>query len=875
MKKRFILAITAVFLILNCFVVFAEETEDYQYEVRDGKAVLTSYLGTDPILEIPLEIEGYTVIGLEGTFKENRFVQEITISDGIEFLGEKTFYRCRNLEVVNLPDSIIEMGGNCFSESAIKEIYIPSGLKELPLGAFSSCEELEKVDFSNSNVEIISQAVFFNCSSLVEVNIPNTVTEIGDGAFGLCNSLEVFIVPENIKTIVYNVWPVVYGNNLKLIINLSNKEFDRALFDNKERDYAWFTTEDGYELAEYLPVNSTIYRRKKDSAQKYVDEYLRIIENLQISMEDANTKEEVKEYILSKKPTPQFSTINCEIEISSFYAAKEGDEYRTEGSVGYATLRIKAVNSAIEYDEGYSYTSINIIPIPYKEEEKPSEEESTDGGEEETTDNNQETTDDGGEEETTDNNQETTDDGGEEGTTDNNQETTDNGGEEETTDNNQETTDNEEESTENKPDETTDSSQEEETSSNNDKNVIKVYFEQVLQSIPDEISMKEVNAEEEASAYVKGFFDETLIDKYKLDISIESFRDAERGTMQYPSGRKGSFRIFVRSEGMGDYGYKFITITPTSYVENGKDFLAEEYANRYKKVLEEVYESGISMTIVNTPEEAKQYIESLAPNNKNENVTYEVKIFVDEGSILFRQAIAGTRNNKLGKNGSCPVGVIIKNSLCTEDVKEVREIIPILATKYEGNSNSSSSSDRDDEDEDEDDEPYTSVVDTSYKNKNTLSNLESLLVSNTATVFFGNVSQVKTVEKTENGICIISKNNEVIFNKKDGTLAKNEWQKSGDDWYYFDSDCKAAKGWKFLGNQWYYLNDTTKKMENGWLKSPVSGKWYYLDLKNGNMKTGWQQVSSKWYYMDSTGAMMANTITPDGYRVNGNGEWIQ
>ncbi|MCX4269611.1 MAG: hypothetical protein OSJ62_13260 [Lachnospiraceae bacterium] len=48
--------------------------------------------------------------------------------------------------------------------------------------------------------------------------------------------------------------------------------------------------------------------------------------------------------------------------------------------------------------------------------------------------------------------------------------------------------------------------------------------------------MKEVNTEEEASAYVKGFFDETLIDKYKLDISIESFRGAEKGTMLYPSG---------------------------------------------------------------------------------------------------------------------------------------------------------------------------------------------------------------------------------------------------------------------------------------------------------------------------------------------------
>lgn len=395
-----------------------------------------------------------------------------------------------------------------------------------------------------------------------------------------------------------------------------------------------------------------------------------------------------------------------------------------------------------------------------------------------------------------------------------------------------------------------------ETTDDSNKDVIKEYIEQVWKTIPEEISMKEVNTEEKAISYSKSFFDESLIDKYKLDISIENFKDAERGTIQYPSGRKGSFQIFVRFEEKEDYGYKFITITPTAYVENGEDFLAEEYANRYKKVLEEISESGVSMTIANTPEEAKRYIESLAPNDKNENVIYEVKIFVDEGPILFRQAIAGTRNNKLGKNGSCPVGVIVKNALCDEDVKEVREIIPILATPYEEDSNNNSSSDRDDEDEDEDEEEesYVSVIDTSYENKDTLNSLESLLVSNTATVFFGNVSQVKTVEKTKSGVLIISKNNEVIFNKRDGTLAKNEWQKLGNDWYYFDADCKAAKGWKFLGNQWYYLNDTTKKMEIGWLKSPISGKWYY---------------------MDSTGAMMANAITPDGYKVNENGEWIQ
>lgn len=825
MKKRFILAITTILLVLNCFVVFAEETEDYQYEVRDGKAVLTSYLGTETVVEIPAEIEGYTVIGLEGTFKENQHIEKVAIPDGIEFLGTETFCRCRNLENVELPDSIAEMGWRCFSESAIKEIYIPNKLEELPLAVFSKCENLEKVDFSNSNLKSIEQFAFMGCTSLRSSEIPDTVVKIGEGIFYICNNIEIFTIPENIESISYSSWPVVSGTNLRQIVNLSNKEFDKAIYYyGTDFDHTWFNSETGYELAEYLPANSTIYRREKDSSKKYLDKYLQVLSKVNVSMKDINKEEKMLEFIISKKPEPDLSSIISEVEIVNFYAATEGNKYNIDGSKGHASVLIKVNNSTIENDTAQGYITININPIPYKEEEKPSEEESADSSEEETTNNNQETT------------------------------------------------DNEEETTENKPDETTDSSQEEETSSNNDKNVIKVYVEQVLQSIPKEISMKEVNTEEEASAYAKGFFDETLIDKYKLDISIESFRDAERGTRYYPSGRKGSFRIFVRAEGMGDYGYKLITINPIAYVEDENYILTKKYSEQYKEVLENLKKFGISMKTGNTPSELKKYIESLAPKNENENISFEVRIFEKDSPILFRKAVAGTKNNKNGTNGSCPLSITFKNSLCEEEIK-ISVVIPILATKYEGNSNSGSSSDRDDEEDD--DEPYTSIVDNSYENKNTLSNLESLLVSNTATVFFGNVSQVKIVEKTENGICIISKNNEVIFNKKDGTLAKNEWQKSGDDWYYFDSDCKAAKGWKFLGNQWYYLNDTTKKMEIGWLKSPASGKWYYLDLKNGNMKTGWQQVSSRWYYMDSTGAMMVNTITPDGYRVNEKGEWVK
>lgn len=76
-------------------------------------------------------------------------------------------------------------------------------------------------------------------------------------------------------------------------------------------------------------------------------------------------------------------------------------------------------------------------------------------------------------------------------------------------------------------------------------------------------------------------------------------------------------------------------------------------------------------------------------------------------------------------------------------------------------------------------------------------------------------------------------------------------------------------GWVKDGS-WYYL-DGSGAMKTGWLKD--NGSWYYLQ-DSGAMKTGWMKVSSKWYYAYSSGELAINTTTPDGYRVNYNGEWV-
>ena len=45
-------------------------------------------------------------------------------------------------------------------------------------------------------------------------------------------------------------------------------------------------------------------------------------------------------------------------------------------------------------------------------------------------------------------------------------------------------------------------------------------------------------------------------------------------------------------------------------------------------------------------------------------------------------------------------------------------------------------------------------------------------------------------------------------------------------------------------------------------------------MSSGIMKTGWFKVGQYWYYAYGSGALAVSTTTPDGYKVNGNGEWV-
>lgn len=112
-----------------------------------------------------------------------------------------------------------------------------------------------------------------------------------------------------------------------------------------------------------------------------------------------------------------------------------------------------------------------------------------------------------------------------------------------------------------------------------------------------------------------------------------------------------------------------------------------------------------------------------------------------------------------------------------------------------------------------------------------------------------------------------------------GQQYKNEWAA------VTIPNADASKGQETYA--WYRF-DENGYMITGWFTDTDGAKYYFQEEVNGSegrMMTGWVQVkdadgSMKWYYFNpvsdgTRGKMLVNTTTPDGYRVDENGVWVQ
>ena len=75
-------------------------------------------------------------------------------------------------------------------------------------------------------------------------------------------------------------------------------------------------------------------------------------------------------------------------------------------------------------------------------------------------------------------------------------------------------------------------------------------------------------------------------------------------------------------------------------------------------------------------------------------------------------------------------------------------------------------------------------------------------------------------------------------------------------------------GWVNTGDHWFYFNPSGA-MKTGWVQEKRL-LVLYGRIRSDEDLDG-VQTDGKWYYLDESGHMLADTVTPDGGRVDKNG----
>lgn len=155
-------------------------------------------------------------------FRDCIELENINLSNSLESIGDYAFYNCKkykgglinnfdsdsdsdlgtseydsHIEQYNyffMPDSIKNLGSNCFKNTGLENLYIyeTSNLTTLPESAFEGCSSMNYISIDKSNIKSIEKNAFKNCGINIEkLVLPNNIESIKDGAFENCTIGEI------------------------------------------------------------------------------------------------------------------------------------------------------------------------------------------------------------------------------------------------------------------------------------------------------------------------------------------------------------------------------------------------------------------------------------------------------------------------------------------------------------------------------------------------------------------------------------------------------------------------------------------------------------------------------------------------------------
>lgn len=125
-----------------------------------------------------------TVIVVRGdAFRECKQLRKVILNDGLKTIAESAFKRTESLSEISIPDSVKNIGSGCFACSGIKSAKLPenSAFTAVLWETFFGCKNLKTIKLPDS-VNVIDDYAFSECTSLKNINLEK-IDSIGPSAF--------------------------------------------------------------------------------------------------------------------------------------------------------------------------------------------------------------------------------------------------------------------------------------------------------------------------------------------------------------------------------------------------------------------------------------------------------------------------------------------------------------------------------------------------------------------------------------------------------------------------------------------------------------------------------------------------------------------
>ena len=177
-------------------------------------------------VELP---EGLVKIG-SGAFSELRNLEMINLPSTVTEIGEHSFSRCFMLKEIVLPQGLLKIGKGAFERTALETIHFPPLIETIESECFSGCKDLYKVVLP-VNLQEIKESAFYLCKKLTSIDLPPSLRILGNSAFDETN-LEELHLPNSLEVCGS------FGNcmfpNFRIPPMITN--VDMSIFDGKDSD---------------------------------------------------------------------------------------------------------------------------------------------------------------------------------------------------------------------------------------------------------------------------------------------------------------------------------------------------------------------------------------------------------------------------------------------------------------------------------------------------------------------------------------------------------------------------------------------------------------------------------------------------------------